>query len=62
MCSSPNSNLATGEICTHFAKMKGGKAVLERYMSNEFGLLANLLATEGKPGKVVKVSAQVKFV
>eukprot|EP00037_Helgoeca_nana_P019285 m.187699 g.187699 ORF g.187699 m.187699 type:complete len:317 (-) comp24800_c0_seq1:208-1158(-) len=54
----PNSNLASGEICTHFAKMKDGVAVLERYMSNEFGLLANLLATEGKPGRVLKVSAQ----
>jgi len=53
----PNSNLATGEIHTHFAKMKDGAPVLERYMSNEFGLLANLLATEGKAGKVLKVSA-----
>ena len=53
----PNSNLATGEIKTHFAKMKDGKPELERYMSNEFGLLANLLATEGKRGKVLQVKA-----
>lgn len=53
----PNSHLATDTIKTHFAKMKDGKPILERYMSNEFGLLANLLATEGKGGKVLKVKA-----
>eukprot|EP00040_Diaphanoeca_grandis_P005596 m.33596 g.33596 ORF g.33596 m.33596 type:complete len:315 (+) comp16844_c0_seq2:203-1147(+) len=53
----PNTNLTSGEICTHFAKMVDDKPVLERYSSNEFGLLANVLASEGKPGQVIKVSA-----
>ena len=54
----PNSHLGTGKICTHFAKMKDGVPTLERYMSNEFGLLANLLASEGKRGPVLKVTCR----
>jgi len=53
----PNTHISTGKIKTHFAKMKHGKPVLEHYSSNEFGLLGNLLCTEGKPGKVLKVTA-----
>ena len=53
----PNSNLATGNIMTHYAKMQDGKPVTTRYMSNEFGLLGNLLASEGKRGRVLKVTA-----
>jgi len=53
----PNTNLTTGEIHTHYAKMEDGKPTLTRYASNEFGLLANVLGSEGKPGQVIKVSA-----
>jgi len=53
----PNSHLATHKIMTHFAKMRDGKPVLERYMSNEFGLLGNLLASDGKRGEVLKITA-----
>lgn len=31
--------------------------MLEHYESNEFGLLGNFLASEGKRGKVLKVTA-----
>ena len=34
--------------------------MLQNYQSNEFGLLANLLVSEGKPGMVLKVSASAR--
>ena len=37
-----------------------GGMVLEHYESNEFGLLGNFLASEGKAGKVFKVEASVR--
>lgn len=58
----PNSNLATADIQTMFAKVgKGGELLLEHYDSNEFALLCNLLASEGKPGKVIKVTASTRI-
>jgi len=77
----PNTNLATGEINTYFAKVdqkvrqrtgapcspshsygkltppslhcsQDGSMILEHYDSNEFALLGNFLASEGKQGKV----------
>jgi hypothetical protein len=55
----PNSNLATAEIRTHFAKVgKEGEMILEHYESNEFSLLCNMLASDGRPGPVIKVSTQ----
>eukprot|EP00050_Salpingoeca_kvevrii_P020573 m.100177 g.100177 ORF g.100177 m.100177 type:complete len:306 (+) comp8922_c0_seq5:90-1007(+) len=54
----PNTNLATNEIHSRYAKVsQTGEAVLSHYESNEFSLLCNLLASEGKTGKVLHVKA-----
>ena len=52
----PNSNLATADIQTHYAKVgKKGELVLEHYESNEFGLLCNLLASRTKTKKIINI-------
>ncbi|EGD81676.1 hypothetical protein PTSG_02390 [Salpingoeca rosetta] len=58
----PNTNIATQEIRSYFAKVRPetGDMVLEHYESNEFGLLGNFLASEGKQGAVLRVEASVR--
>lgn len=48
---------------THYAKIEDGKCVVGRLSPKEcdFCLMANLLVTEGKPGKVIKVSAKQRL-
>lgn len=57
-----NSNLSTGEIKSYFAKVnpKDDSMMCEHYDSTEFGLLGNFLASEGKRGTVLKVSATLR--
>eukprot|EP00055_Hartaetosiga_balthica_P007530 m.26004 g.26004 ORF g.26004 m.26004 type:complete len:330 (-) comp5817_c0_seq3:339-1328(-) len=60
----PNSHIATSEINTHFAKVdpKTDKIILEHYASNEFGLLANFLATDGSmDGNVLKIEVDTRI-
>eukprot|EP00042_Codosiga_hollandica_P055804 m.789771 g.789771 ORF g.789771 m.789771 type:complete len:160 (-) comp59198_c0_seq2:1234-1713(-) len=54
----PNINLATHEIKSHFAKIdQSGNGQLVHYESYEFSILCNLLASQGQPGKVIRVRA-----
>ncbi|EDQ90541.1 uncharacterized protein MONBRDRAFT_20550 [Monosiga brevicollis MX1] len=58
----PNTHIATHTIKSYFAKVdpEDGSMVLNPYSSNEFGLLGNFLASEGRPGKVIKVEAETR--
>ena len=50
----PNYDCDKNVNCTHFSKInpKDGSPVQDRYDGWETGLLCNLLATDGLPGKV----------
>jgi len=46
---------------THYAKIDGkGECLCKRLNCEEFGLMANLFGSDGKPGKVLKITAKIR--